>query len=48
MTADVETARAAGVRVWVVPTGSDAPQAIAAARPERTLHDLSGLSALFP
>jgi phosphoglycolate phosphatase len=48
MTVDVETARAAGVRVWVVPTGSDTPEAIAGARPDRTLHDLSELPALLP
>jgi phosphoglycolate phosphatase len=47
MTVDVETARAAGVRVWIVPTGSDTPEAIARARPERTLHDLSELPALL-
>jgi HAD superfamily hydrolase (TIGR01509 family) len=47
MTVDVETARAAGVRVWVVPTGSDTPDAIARACPDRTLHDLSELPALL-
>ena len=48
MTVDVETARAAGVRVWIVPTGSDTPEAIARARPDRTLHDLFELPALLP
>ncbi len=48
MTVDVETARAAGVRVWIVPTGSDTPEAIAAAHPDRTLHELSELPALLP
>jgi phosphoglycolate phosphatase len=48
MTVDVETARAAGVRVWIVPTGSDTPEAVAHARPDRTLHDLSELPALLP
>jgi 2-phosphoglycolate phosphatase len=47
MTVDVETARAAGVRVWVVPTGSDSPDAIARARPDRTLRDLDELPALL-
>lgn len=40
MTVDIETARAAGVAVWVVPTGSDEPQALAQARPDRLLADL--------
>ena len=48
MTVDVETARAAGVRVWIVPTGSDTPEAVARARPDRTLHDLSELPRLLP
>jgi phosphoglycolate phosphatase len=47
MTVDVETARAAGVRVWIVPTGSDTPDAIARARPDRTLHGLSELPVLL-
>lgn len=40
MAVDVETARGAGVRVWVVPTGSDAVAALEAARPDRLLPDL--------
>jgi phosphoglycolate phosphatase len=43
MTVDVETARAAGVAVWVVPTGSDPVERLAAARPDRllgSLHDV--------
>lgn len=40
MTVDVQTARAAGVRVWVVPTGSDTPEALDAARPDHRLRDL--------
>ena len=40
MTVDIETARAAGVRVWVVPTGSDPRDAIERARPDRLLADL--------
>jgi phosphoglycolate phosphatase len=43
MTVDIETARAAGVAVWVVSTGSDSRAALDAARPDRvltSLHDL--------
>ena len=47
MTVDVETARAAGVRVWIVPTGSDTAEAIARARPDRTLRGLGELPALL-
>ncbi|MCI0460757.1 MAG: HAD-IA family hydrolase [Gemmataceae bacterium] len=43
MTVDIETARAAGVRVWVVPTGSDEREQLEAARPERVLRDLHEL-----
>jgi phosphoglycolate phosphatase len=31
MTVDIMTARAAGVRVWVVPTGSDSREVLEAA-----------------
>jgi phosphoglycolate phosphatase len=41
MGVDVQTARAAGVTVWVVPTGSDTAEALAQARPDRLLHDLA-------
>jgi 2-phosphoglycolate phosphatase len=37
MVVDIDTARAAGVRVWVVATGSDEPATLRAARPERLL-----------
>jgi len=37
MTVDIETARGAGVAVWVVPTGSDAAEALRAAKPDRVL-----------
>ena len=47
MTIDIETARAAGVRVWVVPTGSDTVAALDAARPDRRLRDLSELAELL-
>ncbi len=40
MTVDVQTARAAGVRVWIVTTGSDAPEAIEAARPDQLFSSL--------
>lgn len=41
MAVDVQTARSAGVAVWVVPTGSDTPQALERARPDRLLRDLA-------
>jgi phosphoglycolate phosphatase len=43
MVVDIQTARAAGVPVWVVPTGSDTAETLSAARPDRLLtsmHDL--------
>jgi phosphoglycolate phosphatase len=40
MTVDIETARAAGVRVWVVPTGSDSIEALDRAKPDRRLNNL--------
>jgi phosphoglycolate phosphatase len=43
MVVDIQTARAAGVRVWVVPTGSDTADTLSAAHPDRLLismHDL--------
>jgi phosphoglycolate phosphatase len=43
MVVDVETGRAAGVRVWVVPTGSDDRATLEAARPDRLLENLAGL-----
>jgi len=45
MTVDIETARSAGVAVWVVPTGSDTREALAAARPDRLLNSLAELGA---
>lgn len=41
MVVDVETARQAGVAVWIVPTGSDERGALAAAQPDHLLNDLS-------
>ncbi len=46
MTVDVQAARAAGVAVWVVPTGSDTPEALAAAKPDRLLRGLDELPRL--
>ncbi|MFO0879243.1 MAG: HAD family hydrolase [Gemmataceae bacterium] len=46
MTVDIESARAADVAVWVVPTGSDTVEALDAAHPDRrlaSLHELPGL-----
>jgi phosphoglycolate phosphatase len=44
MVVDIATARAAGVAVWVVPTGSDGLDALIAGRPDRILRDLRELS----
>jgi phosphoglycolate phosphatase len=40
MVVDIQTARAAGVRVWIVPTGSDDRATVAAAHPDQILTDL--------
>jgi phosphoglycolate phosphatase len=48
MTVDVEAARAAGVRVWVVATGSDTAEALDHARPDRRLDHLEDLLRLIP
>jgi phosphoglycolate phosphatase len=40
MVVDIDTARAAGVRVWVVPTGSDTRADLLAAGPDRLLEAL--------
>ncbi len=47
MDIDVQTARAAGVRVWVVPTGSADRATLEAARPDRILTGLGELAALL-
>jgi 2-phosphoglycolate phosphatase len=44
MVVDIETARGAGVRVWVVPTGSDDRAALHAGRPDRLLDNLAALT----
>jgi 2-phosphoglycolate phosphatase len=48
MVVDIQTARQAGVAVWVVPTGSDDRAALEAARPERILRDLHELLDWLP
>lgn len=47
MTVDVETARAAGVPVWIVCTGSDPRHAIESARPDRILNSLEDVPTLL-
>jgi 2-phosphoglycolate phosphatase len=47
MVVDIETGRAAGVRVWVVPTGSDDRATLVAAWPERVLDGLADLGTLL-
>jgi 2-phosphoglycolate phosphatase len=47
MVVDIQTARAAGLHVWVVPTGSDDRDALAAAGPDHLLHDLGELPGLL-
>jgi phosphoglycolate phosphatase len=48
MVVDIETARAAGVQVWVVPTGSDDRQTLLAAGPDRLLDGLRDIPDLLP
>jgi phosphoglycolate phosphatase len=47
MVVDIETALAAGLRVWVVATGSDDRAALEAAEPERILDGLDDLARLL-
>jgi phosphoglycolate phosphatase len=47
MGVDVQTARAAGVAVWVVPTGSDSRDVLERAGPDRLLRDLEELAELL-
>ncbi len=47
MTVDIQTARAAGVTVWVVPTGSDEIETLRQAHPDRLLHNLGELPKLL-
>ncbi len=43
MTVDIDTARAAGVTVWVLPTGSDDRAKLVAAQPDAIVEDLHEL-----
>jgi phosphoglycolate phosphatase len=45
MTVDIQTARSAGVRVWVVATGSEERRALEDAKPDRLLADLQEMVA---
>jgi len=47
MVVDIETAMAAGVRVWVVPTGSEELATLETAGPERVLNGLQDLVQMF-
>lgn len=47
MTVDIEAARRAGMRVWVVATGSHTRAALAAANPDRLLNSFSELPRLL-
>src|SRR5262249_50485781 len=47
MVVDIETARAAGVAVWVVPTGSNDRATLEAGRPDRLLESLQELPSLL-
>jgi phosphoglycolate phosphatase len=47
MVVDIQTARGAGVRVWVVPTGSDERATLERAGPDRILRDLRELATVF-
>jgi 2-phosphoglycolate phosphatase len=46
MVVDIQTARAAGVAVWVVATGSDRPETLAQAQPDALLRSLAELPVL--
>ena len=46
MVVDIQTARGAGVTVWIVPTGSDELATIEAAKPDRILKSLEELTHL--
>jgi phosphoglycolate phosphatase len=47
MLVDLDTGRAAGVRTWVVATGSEEAEALDRARPDRRLRDLFELAELL-
>ena len=46
MVVDIRTARAAGVSVWVLPTGSETREALVAAAPDRLLESLADVPPL--
>jgi phosphoglycolate phosphatase len=46
MVVDIQTARAAGVSVWVIPTGSDERATLQAANPDRILQNFAELACL--
>jgi len=46
MVVDIQTARAAEVTVWVIPTGSDGRSVLEAAKPDRILGDFRELGSL--
>ena len=48
MAVDVQTAKAAGVRVWLVPGGATGQETAANAGPDRVLKDFGELSELLP
>jgi 2-phosphoglycolate phosphatase len=48
MSVDVETARDAGVKVWVVTTGSEERDALERARPDRLFTNLKEMAIEFP
>jgi phosphoglycolate phosphatase len=48
MTVDIQTARGAGVTVWVVPSGSQSREELEAARPDRILRDFKELASPLP
>jgi 2-phosphoglycolate phosphatase len=47
MTVDIQTARAAGMAVWSVPTGSDDRKTLLAAEPDHLLQNISEAAALL-
>jgi phosphoglycolate phosphatase len=47
MTVDIQTARGAGVSIWIVATGSDDRQVLANAQPDRLLDGLPEMVAEF-
>lgn len=47
MVSDIRTARSAAMAVWVVATGSDLPQALERAQPDRQFHNLTELTGVL-